>query len=395
MSDVAEIYAKIAPSSEPQIFAISTDRDTTIGTQHGVELWIPAGVLVDAAGNQVTGTINLNIEEAFTNAEVFVQPLSTVADGKLLASKGMLNIQATKDGAALQIKEGEFISLGFPGAETEYEGYELFYGAETQGGVVEWVLDNGQIVDTAANSIKPPVYIGVTLIDSESTIDSNHRSRKNEKFDALLDLTDFPSFKEDEITLFSSENIELHFHQTSNGHLRFESIIGSLSETRKEMLLKRINKMPEFQKDFGDSERKVRGYFSFTSDVSPLEKADLHFASFDRKISRLGWTNCDVFLSLEMETSEMTVVRPNDSTIVKLIFPDYKTMLTGWEEVSGKLLFGFVPIGQQVNVVAISPYGDDVRMSVTKTLTTKKFDAFAPFEVVTKEEMTRRLNALN
>lgn len=113
-----------------QYFEIDSEKGDTIETPNGTRIIIPPNTLVFADGREAHGTVELEVKEVFDKSEMILNSLSTVSDGRLLESFGMVYLRATSDGNELKISDGSSVTISIPNEKGGYGG-ELFYGEET------------------------------------------------------------------------------------------------------------------------------------------------------------------------------------------------------------------------------------------------------------------------
>ncbi len=126
-----EFNGILKPSNiSSQYFTIDPLRDTTILTAHAGHYVINKGTF--AADENVT----IEIKEIFTPDEILRSGLTTLSDGKMLASAGMLYFNATANGKKIEpsLPVGVFI----PGNNPD-PGMKLFTGKLQSDSTVNWV----------------------------------------------------------------------------------------------------------------------------------------------------------------------------------------------------------------------------------------------------------------
>ncbi len=80
-----------------QSFSLEANQDNTITAANGTEINIPANSFADASGNAVTGTVNLNLKELLSKANMVLSNKPTMSNGELLVSTGALFLNPTQD----------------------------------------------------------------------------------------------------------------------------------------------------------------------------------------------------------------------------------------------------------------------------------------------------------
>lgn len=133
---VADLQQMLQRKNTEQ-FEFMQERDTTFVGKQLIAIKIPKGSLVFEDGTVPTGAINLQVIEATRPSDWIANNLSTVSNGKLLASGGMLSINATSEGKPLKIKAGQSLDVTVPTKNLDPE-MELFDGQHQEDGVVTW-----------------------------------------------------------------------------------------------------------------------------------------------------------------------------------------------------------------------------------------------------------------
>jgi hypothetical protein len=125
-------------------FAITANVDTTIFGPQGTRIFIEKGTFQFADGTPVTDSIQISLQEFYKKSDILLADLSTESNGKLLETAGMINITATSQGQAIEIKDDKRIVVHFPKPESRYEEMNLFYPAVnggTDSSVTNWEID--------------------------------------------------------------------------------------------------------------------------------------------------------------------------------------------------------------------------------------------------------------
>ena len=117
-----------------QEYAINAEADTTIRGTGGTILSIDKNSFVDAQGNPVKGPIELELKECLTKADMVLGNMTTISNGRLLESGGMIYINATANEQTLRLADNKSIGVSMP-ADTILEGMQLFQGVETEDGI--------------------------------------------------------------------------------------------------------------------------------------------------------------------------------------------------------------------------------------------------------------------
>lgn len=116
------LLEKMRPA--PVAFAMpSSTKDTFFVTPSGTRLYIPANAFEVAEGQ----AIKVEIQEAYTFADMLLNGLSTTSNGALLTTGGMFEIKATSEGEQLALRDGKELAIQVPTDSVlpEMQLYEL------------------------------------------------------------------------------------------------------------------------------------------------------------------------------------------------------------------------------------------------------------------------------
>lgn len=89
--------------SHPQRFTGNASSGFTVTGKKGTRIAFPADAFVDAAGNVVSGTVEIGIIEILTKKDLLLSGVATEANGQLLESGGELYIEALQNGVRLYL----------------------------------------------------------------------------------------------------------------------------------------------------------------------------------------------------------------------------------------------------------------------------------------------------
>jgi hypothetical protein len=130
-------YAELRP--EVQSFTIDNSKPTTVSANKGTEIWIPENCFVDKDGKPVTGEVKVEVVEAFSMPDIISAGLTTLSDGELIQSNGMLFIDAKSNGLSLNLAEKVELDVNMP-TISNAEGFQMFTGDGKN-----WTVDSTMI----------------------------------------------------------------------------------------------------------------------------------------------------------------------------------------------------------------------------------------------------------
>jgi|GEM_PF-3819771 len=132
-----EFINHITPKKE--IFVIPVTQPIRIEGRKGTLITIPQNAFQYKDGKSVTGNVKIELTEYYTFSDFISNRLSTIADGNLLTTNGMVNIKAMKDTTEIFLKDTTEIELAFP--KSSDERFFTFYGDTLADGRMNWKLD--------------------------------------------------------------------------------------------------------------------------------------------------------------------------------------------------------------------------------------------------------------
>lgn len=142
-------------AAQPEIVMIKpSSRPTTIQFARGTQVRLTHSDLVDAAGESVTGPIELVVQEFYDKSDMITSKLNTITNGgDLLESAGMIKIEAFHQKNPLRIKTGKTIAVAFPMIE-EQNDMKLFYGERNERDDLIWELaENPRYTDEFVDAV--------------------------------------------------------------------------------------------------------------------------------------------------------------------------------------------------------------------------------------------------
>jgi cytochrome c2 len=130
-------WAEADKQLESQLFQLNPERDTIIETQQGIVIAIPAHAFKQANGTVPTKTIDLEIKEAMTAAQIMNAGLSTMSNDQLLETGGMFYINAREGDDNLVIDQSKPLNVNVP-VNTNKNDMMLFKGERMADGSINW-----------------------------------------------------------------------------------------------------------------------------------------------------------------------------------------------------------------------------------------------------------------
>jgi hypothetical protein len=135
------------PSS---VFSIASDRDTVISGNGGTQIRIKANSFADKSGKLFQGRVDIELKEAITNSDIVLGNMTTLSNGRVLESGGMIYLNATSKINQLSIAENSSIEVSVP-ADVVNDSMQI-YSAEkdSSSNEINWINPKDDIVKAAA-----------------------------------------------------------------------------------------------------------------------------------------------------------------------------------------------------------------------------------------------------
>lgn len=117
-------YTSIRPTI--QLFKIDNNRPNKIVAANGTEVLVPAECFTKPNGDKVR-EVQIEIVEAFSLSDFISSGLTTLSNGQLLMSNGMIFLNAKSGNENLQLINGTSLTVSMP-TMTDNRGFQLFSG---------------------------------------------------------------------------------------------------------------------------------------------------------------------------------------------------------------------------------------------------------------------------
>ncbi len=121
-----------------QVFKINPGQEQTITAAKGTLVILPANAFVFEDGTVPTGELDLSVQEAYDPSDFVLHNLSTLSDGHILQTGGMVNITASSGGRPLQLADATALTVSIPNGGNFDPSMELFYAQPVANGGVDW-----------------------------------------------------------------------------------------------------------------------------------------------------------------------------------------------------------------------------------------------------------------
>jgi hypothetical protein len=427
-------------------FSIKTNRDTIIYCTEGTTLSIPANSFETASGVGINGAIRLSVKEFYALSDIIGNKLTTVSNGKPLASGGMLNITANINGESVNLKPGAAIQLNMP-TKLFDPSMQLFTGQEIPGGT--GTQNPLSAINTAAFSTEQTTDIlnsgnnaffvmqnGINWMEAgqQQTFIKDKR-----KMITLLNLTDNPF----SISPYRNNTKTLgKFSIPYNCPLSIDEVKGELEKKygdyydrikivrQHKSIFRSAKKEKALGVPFndwynthtvGDSisvplkyavrmrmitrEDSIRyeEQYRLQYEAAMKRKEDYHQyleirEKYSFSISNLGWINCDRFINYPLSRITEFAVQTgegfdSDFMNATVILKKQNAALAGhWE--NGTIYFAKLPLGEEVNIVCVGAKAGKMYGCVQSMVVERKKIPVLQLEEITPDEFRQRLSSL-
>jgi len=155
---------------ESQNFTINLKKDTVLIGKSGTKILIRKNSFTDKFGNIVTDNIAIELKEALTPLDMLIGNLTTLSNGAILESDGMVYINATTNNKQLQIAESESLEVSIPSLNKK-EGMMFYTGKVNPGdNTINWVnpVDFIKPVIKKNSVVKPVAAVKIDKDESNS-----------------------------------------------------------------------------------------------------------------------------------------------------------------------------------------------------------------------------------
>lgn len=134
----AERLTAILPAvSDTQYFTLTGDKEIVINGKQGTVIKFYGNCFEDVKGKTIKGNIDFQLIEVYSKSDMVTFGLSTVSDGKMLESGGMIYINATYNGQPAYFSDHAWAyQISFPTADKKND-MRIFY-ADSINGPVNW-----------------------------------------------------------------------------------------------------------------------------------------------------------------------------------------------------------------------------------------------------------------
>lgn len=391
-----------------QTFNISSAQDTTIICSEGTRINIPANSLITESGQSVTGEVEVNVREYYQPSDILLANLSTMSNGKLLESGGMVHIDIFAGKEKCNLIEGTSIDLLFPTANAQKEGMQIFSG-EWEGDAMNWELQEEGFT-LGLTDVQPVQNQNRSIPNEQKAFEITH-------IDSFINFLrgNFP-YPELAIQAGINGTIGIILESDIDGQIDKFRIAKRLHPIMDEPFMETINRFAlkmELKDNFGTNIKSsvyIPFYFNagtwFHQSLDSVElvrtsqRLNNHsIASLGRYVlssTQLGWINCDWFIQDRGPKRDLIVSASDGEDIdCKLIFSKINSVMPAQSSPSGEIIFLNVPAAHPIKLFALKKEGGQLMLSLTQGVTGDRFEPEFNFQPVTVEELIAEVKKLD
>lgn len=420
------------PKKQSQKFIINIKRDTLVTCKEGTKLTIKANAFTDQNNKVASGAINLEVTEYYKLSDVLLANLSTQSNGKQLETGGMLFIKATQHGKKLKLNKGKAIEIVFP-LKKNNKDMQLFSGV-WEDDIINWKLQEDllEVVTNEKIEIEEDVDVPFSVIEQvpiypgcEAGNNSQQKECMSEAINKLIQRK-FNTQLAVDLGLSGRQRINVIFKINKDGNV--VDIRSRATDPELEKEAKRVIALLPKMKPGKHRGRKVSVLYSLPitfqvygeSGVSrypinretqdsiyikkiedKLEENDTekitvsHVNNYILKASKLGWINCDRFISTSGKVKYQ--LKMNDAIGVirlNMVFKSMNSVLPSRRS-GGEFDFKMVPKNENVALVAIKKNNGKLYLDVVETKTEENPNISFDFKEVSLQVLKSELKKLD
>ncbi|NQY31026.1 MAG: hypothetical protein HRT69_16365 [Flavobacteriaceae bacterium] len=419
-------------------FTINPANDTTIFGPQGTRIFISSETFEFSDGTLAKDSIKIHLKEFYTKSDIILAELSTVSNGKMLETRGMIHIDASTNGQKLSIKADKRIVIHFPKKKYDFlKKMNLFYADETatDNSALNWKIDTVNLVkrtlklgsfgwwhpsanDSTSYKFKPKNYVDTTY--NWNPIDFyvkayNFSTETKKDIETTLNKNDYPKFES-----WNDYGVECEMEISKDGNIKNIKINTNVSKSTKKEIVNFLKGLPELEpgKNKNGEIIKRRGLLfiqggniiplyqtkkeyitSFNSKYSKFENntiknvddAELEYYIFS--VANLGWINCDRFIDFDENIDLIAKTTVSSNTKLKMVFNDFDGVLKA-NITDGKYTFSKVPKGQKVTIIGIQNNDGKIMVAFKEmNISTNQIDELK-FEEITLSELKEKLDKI-
>jgi len=135
--DFDALRERLSANTE-QVWKIKPGQEQTVTAAKGTLVIVPANAFVFEDGSVPTGEVDLMLQEAYDPSDFVLHNLTTLSEGRILQTGGMVRINAQSGGKELRLADGASLTVSLPTGGNFDPSMELFYAQQVGTGSVDW-----------------------------------------------------------------------------------------------------------------------------------------------------------------------------------------------------------------------------------------------------------------
>ena len=404
-TQLSDIYKQL--DKTPQIFSITTNKDTTLICNEGTNIKIKAKSFIsEKTGKEISGNVQISIKEYYKLSDILLAKLSTTSNGNLLETAGMIYITASANNENCILKQEQKIEISFP-AKKKKDDMQLYTG--------NWKSDYQINWEDVTNSKDLNKIYSASEVHEMST----YPGGDNKLFEYFRKNIKYPQ-KAKELGIQGTAYIGLTVDR--DGNISNTKIIKGFDSECDAEALKVVKKIPKFipakvngenvsvnfiipikfRSADGDSTKNVAYTKNFekTYNDTTVQNAGVNnISSYVFSSTQLGWINCDRLWKNNSapKVNYFVDIDNSKNSDLKVVFHRFKSIMDGFPE-NNLYAFQNIPSGEKITIVAIKYINDKPFLAIKETQTssqTEKDLAFLPVTMETLKTEIKKLDRLN
>jgi len=365
-----------------QFFTIYPNRDTVLFGDKGTVVRIPARIFRGPDNKLVRSQITIQLGEYYSYHDMLLKGLTTTSNDQQLITGGMIRLEALADERVLTLGDTRGIDIMMP-MDNYDPGMQLFMGQQKI-----------EAADTLQGSSDLLATVNWSPAGQMQTYQNTHLyvERKNikileyrqvlrgekEKYNGHFFVKAADQLREEKIKQLLQQKFYNQFDRISIERVKlFENEIRAKNTgaiATKKGFVSGDSLAMDFKKALEDKLISPQDSLVFIRQLeyewlAYKEKSRLDSLAFIKKkefdkaysfnIKDLGWINCDKFYNNRQPRYEFSI-KIDDADIdgksgnYRMVFADQKSVLAG-KYINGEISFGFVPEGENVQIVCVAP----------------------------------------
>lgn len=384
-----------------QIFTLNINQDTLILCEEGTVIKVKAYSFIDEkTGALVEENIQFEVKEFYQISDILLANLSTVSNGELLETGGMLHFSASSNGRNCILKDGAEIEIEFP-TKNKKNDMQLFTGNWTENQQMNWNLLPGlnelnQIVEFAEKRAEFP-------------------GGNKEMFKFINSNISYPTI---DIERGIQGKVYVSFTINRFGEVKNARIVKGISPTCNQAVLDLILKFPKFEpaiqngqavnsvltlpinfniSDGGTTFNTIakNNFEKSYTDTTINTASESEISAYLFRTSNLGWINCDRFLrNTDKKINYLVDLESKSFSDVKIIFHDIKSIMSSSQNQKTHL-FNNIPINKKITIVIIKQMNNKTYLAIKEAKTSEERASGFDFKEITMEKLKIEMEKLN